>query len=184
MTTEKTKNKPHAVNVKKLATAALLTAAAVAFSSLYFPVGVSKCSPVQHMVNVFCAVLLGPGYGVASAFIASLLRNLLSLGSLLAFPGSMIGALLSGVLYRLVKKPWPALCLAIVGEVFGTAVLGGMCAYPIAIFLMGESAGETAFYAYIIPFLVSTAGGSAISGVMIAALERAGVLSKVKKSLE
>ncbi len=184
MTKNEETKKTRSVNVKKLTTAAILTAAAVALSWLSFPVGASKCSPVQHMVNVFCAVLLGPGYGVASAFIASLLRNLLALGTPMAFPGSMIGALLSGLLYRVTKKPWPALCLAIAGEVFGTAVLGGLCAYPVAIFLMGKSAGETAFYAYIIPFLISTAGGSAISGVIIAALQRAGVLAKVKKSLE
>ncbi len=38
------------------------------------------------MVNIFCAVLLGPGYGVMTAFVASLIRNLLGMGSLMAFP--------------------------------------------------------------------------------------------------
>ena len=70
----------------KLALCGILTAVAVAGSLLQFPVLGSKCAPVQHMVNIFCAVFLGPWYGVASAFIASLLRNLFSLGSLMAFP--------------------------------------------------------------------------------------------------
>lgn len=40
-----------------------------------------------------------------------------------------------------------------IGEVAGTSILGGLCAYPVAIFLMGKSAAGIAFYAYIIPFL-------------------------------
>ena len=80
--------------VFKIALAGMFTAVAVVGSMLQFPVFGSQCAPVQHMVNVLCAVLLGPGYGVVVAFLASVLRNLLSLGSLLAFPGSMCGALL------------------------------------------------------------------------------------------
>ena len=76
----------------RLSVAGILTAVAVVGSLFSFPVFGSKCSPVQHMVNVFCAVLLGTRYGVGSAFVASLLRNLFGLGSLLAFPGSMCGA--------------------------------------------------------------------------------------------
>ena len=60
----------------KLAIAGILIAVAVVGSTLSFPVLGSKCAPVQHMVNVFCAVLLGPWYGLAVAFLASLIRNL------------------------------------------------------------------------------------------------------------
>jgi len=84
-------------NSKKLALAGVLCAVAVVGSMLQFPVFGSQCAPVQHMVNVICAVFLGPGYGVAVAFLASLLRNIFGLGSLLAFPGSMCGALLCGL---------------------------------------------------------------------------------------
>lgn len=77
---------------KLLALAGILCAVAVAGSTLSFPVFGSKCAPVQHMVNILCAVFLGPWYGVGAAFVASLLRNLMVLGSLLAFPGSMCGA--------------------------------------------------------------------------------------------
>ena len=94
-------------NVRKLAVAGILCAAAVVGSLFSFPVLGSKCAPVQHMVNILCAVLLGPWYGVAAAFAASLIRNLLGLGSLMAFPGSMFGALLCGLMYRKVKKIFP-----------------------------------------------------------------------------
>ena len=96
----KKEKKTRKVNVKKLAVAAVLAAVAVVGSYINFPVFGSKCSPVQHIVNVFCAVLLGPAYGVGAAFVASILRNIMGLGTLLAFPGSMIGALLGGLLYR------------------------------------------------------------------------------------
>ena len=82
---------------KKLALAGVLTALAVVGSFLSVPVAGSKCAPVQHMVNILAAVTLGPGWGVGIAFCASLLRNILGLGSLMAFPGSMVGALCCGL---------------------------------------------------------------------------------------
>ena len=166
-------------NTKKLALAALFCALAVVGSLFSFPVFGSKCAPVQHLVNILCAVLLGPLYGVGVAFVASLLRNLLGLGSLMAFPGSMIGALLCGIVYWKMKN----LLATLVGEVFGTAVLGGLCAYPVAIFLMGKSAADIAFYAYIVPFLISTAGGAVIAAVILVSLKKAGALSKMQASL-
>ena len=86
-------------NTKKLAIAGILCAVAVVGSLFTFPVLASKCAPIQHMVNVLCAVLLGPWYGVGVAFGASLIRNLLGLGTIMAFPGSMCGALLCGLVF-------------------------------------------------------------------------------------
>ncbi len=167
-------------NVRKLAVASVFCAVAVVGSLFSFPVFGSKCAPVQHMVNILCAVLLGPGYGVAAAFASSLIRNLLGLGSLMAFPGSMVGALLCGIVYWKTKNI-PA---TLAGEVFGTAVLGGLCAYPVAILLMGQSASQVAYYAYIIPFLISTGAGAIISGAVIYSLKKAGVLQAMTESLE
>ncbi len=67
---------------------------------LWFPAGVAKAYPVQHAVNVMVAVTLGPGPAVVIAFMIGLLRNMLGLGTLLAFPGGMIGAFLAGYLYK------------------------------------------------------------------------------------
>ena len=49
---------------RKLCYAGILCAVAVVGSFFYIPVFGSKCVPVQHMVNILCAVLLGPFYGV------------------------------------------------------------------------------------------------------------------------
>ena len=167
-------------NVKKLAVAGVFCAVAVVGSLFSFPVLGSKCAPIQHMVNILCAVLLGPGYGLGAAFCASLIRNLLGLGSLMAFPGSMFGALLCGLVYKKTKNI-PATLL---GEVFGTAILGGLCAYPVAVFLMGKNASELAFYAYIIPFLISTAAGAILSGILIYSLKGAGALQFMTTRLD
>ena len=167
-------------STKKLAIAGILVAVAVVGSTFSFPVFGSKCAPVQHMVNVLCAVFLGPWYGVGVAFTTSLLRNLMGLGSLLAFPGSMCGALLCGLAYRKTKN----LPLTLVAEVFGTGIIGGLLSYPIAIAFMGKSAGDIAFYTYVVPFLVSTVGGSILAGILVFALAESGALKNMQASLE
>ena len=55
------------LSVKKLALAGMFCALAVVGSVFSFPIFGSKCAPVQHMVNILCAVLLGPYYGVGVA---------------------------------------------------------------------------------------------------------------------
>ena len=161
-------------NTKKLAIAAVFCAVAVVGSLFSVPVFGSKCSPVQHMVNILCAVLLGPGYGLGAAFAAALIRNLLGLGSLMAFPGSMVGALCCGLVYAMCRKLWLTCC----AEAFGTGVLGGIAAYPVAKLLMGLN--PTGLFVYIVPFLVSTVVGSILAYVLISALEKGGALNQIR----
>lgn len=160
-------------NVKKLVVAAMLAAIGFSLSGFSFPVGASKCFPIQHLINVVSGVVLGPVYSVLVAFCISVLRNLAGTGSLLAFPGSMVGAFLCGMLYQYTKK----LPLAYAGEVVGTAVLGGMLCYPVATMIMGK---EAALFTYVIPFGVSTVGGTCIAAVLLAALYRSGAMDYVK----
>ena len=166
-------------NTKKLAVAGIFCAVAVVGSLFSFPVFGSKCAPVQHMVNILCAVLLGPGYGLGAAFCAALIRNLLGLGSLMAFPGSMFGALVCGLIYAKTRN----ILMTLLGEVLGTAILGGLCAYPVAVCFMGQSAADIAFYAYVIPFLISTAAGAVISAVLIYSLKKSNVLHAMQEML-
>jgi predicted membrane protein len=49
---------------------------------------------------------------------------------------------------------------------------------------MGQSAAGLAFYAYIIPFLISTAAGAIISAVLIYSLKKSGVLQRMQSSLD
>ncbi|MBS4913051.1 MAG: energy coupling factor transporter S component ThiW [Veillonella sp.] len=166
-------------NVRKLTITSLLVAVAVVGSTISFPVGPSKMAPVQHMVNVLCVVILGSYYSVGAAFSASVLRLLLGLGSVLAFPGSLWGAFLSSYLYKKTQK----IHYALLGEVFGTGILGGLTAYPISILVLGQTAGKAAFYVYVIPFLISTIGGSLLAGMLLYTLRTSGALAQIKHSL-
>ena len=160
-------------NTKKLALAGVLTALAIVGSFLSFPVAGSKCAPVQHMVNIFAAVLLGPGWGVGIAFCASLLRNILGIGSLMAFPGSMIGALCCGLVYKKCKN----LSLTCLAEALRTGILGGIAAYPVALFLMG--AAPAGLFIYVIPFLISTVAGSILAFLLISVFQKSGVMAQL-----
>ena len=155
----------------------MFVAIIIALSGFYIPVGASKCFPVQHLVNVLSAVLLGPGWGVAIAFCASLIRNLMGTGTLLAFPGSMVGALCCGLAYYFFKN----LPITYVSEVVGTGILGGLIAWPFAKYLMGADA---AVFAYVIPFLVSTTGGTIIAAILIAILSKTKALSYLRELLD
>lgn len=160
--------------VRKLAAAGVFTALAVVGSLISFPVAGSKCAPIQHMVNILAAVTLGPWWGIAIAFCASLLRNLMALGSLMAFPGSMAGALCCGLTYAATKK----LSLTCMAEAAGTSILGGLLAYPVAKFLMG--AAPAGLFVYVVPFLVSTVAGSILAFGLITVLQKGGVLNGMR----
>ncbi|MBD7910298.1 MULTISPECIES: energy coupling factor transporter S component ThiW [Clostridium] len=140
----------------KLAMSGIFIAISTVFGTFSIPIFGAKMSPVQHFINVVSAVILGPVYALGNAFVTSLLRNMLGTGSLLAFPGSMIGALLAGLAYKKFKR----VGLALLGEVIGTGIIGALAAYPIATLLLGK---EVVLFVYIVPFSVSCIGGAAIA---------------------
>ena len=129
-------------------------------SVLYIPFLGGKMFPVQHFLNVVAAVVLGPFYGVANAFCISLLRNILGTGSILAFPGSMVGAFLAGIVYKKFKNIY----LTAVGEFIGTGILGALIAYPMATMLLGK---KVAAFAYVFPFSLSCAGGAILAVILL-----------------
>lgn len=160
------------MSVKKLSMAGVLVALGVVCSTFYIPIGVSKVFPVQHFINVIAGTLLGPVYAVSMAFVTSVLRNILGTGSILAFPGSMCGALLCGILYKYIKK----IGAAFLGEVIGTGIIGALLAYPIAVLFLS---GKAAFYGFVLPFSVSSLGGAILSVILLLSLSRIGILQKV-----
>ncbi len=149
--------------------AVVLVAVAVALSPVFIPVGIAKCFPAQHMVNVLAAVLLGPLYAFAIAGAAGIIRNIMGLGTLLAFPGGMIGAFLAGLAYKAFKNMY----LAGVGEVIGTGLLGALASvWIVAPLFMGKSMPVLTM---IIAFSVSTVGGTIIGIVALHLLRKAGI---------
>ena len=160
-------------NIKKLSMAALLTAVAVVGSMFSFPFLGAKCSPVQHLVNIIGGVYLGPWYSLGMAFCASVIRNITGLGSPMAFPGSMVGAFLSGVMFHWVFKNKTLavrLPAAYVGELFGTSVIGGMLSFPIAYFVMENTAAT--LFGFVFPFFASSGVGTVIAAILVTSMKR------------
>lgn len=145
---------------QKIVLSGILIAIATVLGTFSIPVLGAKASPVQHFVNVIAGITLGPVYGVACAFVAALLRNILGTGSLLAFPGSMVGVFLAALLYKKFKK----IELAVIGEVIGTGIIGALLAYPVATVLLGK---EVALFVYVIPFSLSSIIGSIIAYIIL-----------------
>lgn len=127
---------------------------------IWFPAGIAKAYPVQHALNVIAGVLLGPIPAVIIAFTTSLLRNLMGTGSLLAFPGSMIGALLAGYFFQKTSK----IILAPIGEFMGTGILASFVAVPYASILLGTTTGV---FFYLPSFAVSSLAGSVLGLVVV-----------------
>ena len=155
------------MKTKDVARAVILVAIAVALSPFFIPVGISKCFPAQHMVNILGAVMLGPAYAVGIAFFAAVIRNMLGLGTLLAFPGGIIGAFLAGLAYRMYKNIY----WAGFGEVIGTGLLGALAsAWIVGPLFMGKS---MAVVTLIVAFSVSTLGGTIIGIIALKILQKA-----------
>lgn len=154
------------MNTRKMIYMTMFVAIAVAGSAFVsFPAGIARAYPIQHAVNVITAVLLGPVPAVIVAFLTGLVRVLTGTGSLLAFPGGMIGAWLAGILYARIRKNWAAG----IGEVIGTGLIAPLFAVPYAKILMGTTV--TTFF-FLPPFLVSTVSGTILALLLLPRLAR------------
>ncbi|MCL1842721.1 MAG: energy coupling factor transporter S component ThiW [Defluviitaleaceae bacterium] len=153
-------------NTQKLAVAGLLVAVGVLMSAFSIPVGIARVFPVQHMVNVIAGVMFGPFYAVIMAFCTSVIRNIMGTGTLLAFPGSMFGALLAGLAAKMFRG---RLLPACAGELVGTGVFGAIVAYPVAAFILGRDA---AIFTFVIPFTLSSVAGATLALAFLIVLSR------------
>lgn len=157
------------MKTRDVARAVILVAVAVALSPVFIPVGISKCFPAQHMVNVLSAVMLGPVYAVGIATATAIIRNMFGLGTLLAFPGGIIGALLAGLAYRMFKNIY----FAGLGEIIGTGLLGSLASvWIVAPLLMGKTMGVAVL---MLAFSISTLGGTIIGIIALHLLRKAGI---------
>src|SRR5699024_7850267 len=112
-----------------MTTMALFVAIGVLGSQfIWFPAGIAKAYPVQHAVYVLAAILIGTIPAVIIAFLISLIRLLLGLGSLLPFPGYSISTFLAVILYKTFKRiRYAGLC-----EILGTGSLCSLFAISYA----------------------------------------------------
>lgn len=132
------------------------------------PIGIAKVNPTQHFINVLAAVLLGPWWAVLTATAIAILRNAMGVGTLLAFPGGMIGAFLAGIAYRVFRRTWAAAA----GEVIGTGLIAPVVsAVAVAPMLMGKA---IPLLALMPSFVCSTVAGALLGVVALRLLKRTG----------
>jgi energy-coupling factor transport system ATP-binding protein len=157
------------METRNVARAIILVAIGVVISPFTsIPIGIARINPAQHFVNVVGAVLLGPWWAAGIALVIGVLRNMLGTGTLLAFPGGMIGAFIAGYTYRYTRNIY----LGGLGEILGTGILGAIVsALIVAPVLMGK---PMAMGALIIAFSGSTILGSFFGILGLKFLERAG----------
>ncbi|MDR3354988.1 MAG: energy coupling factor transporter S component ThiW [Synergistaceae bacterium] len=160
--------------LKKMALAAMFAALAVLLSGFSFPVGPSRCFPFQHAMNVMCGVILGPWWAVGSAFVSSVIRNMLGTGTILAFPGSMFGALAVGLAADML--PSGRRLFAAAAEPLATSLIGAWVSS-----LIMASAGKGAMFSMLsVAFLASSAPGAVIGFLAIFSLSLAARRNKAR----
>jgi len=158
-------------NTRRVAHAVVLVAIGVALAPYTsFPIGIAKINPTQHFVNVLGAVLLGPWWAVIIATVIGVIRNVLGVGTLLAFPGGMIGAFLAGLLYRQTRNIY----VGAAGEITGTGFIAPVAsALLVAPVFMGKN---IPLLALIPSFLASTVAGSILGILALKLLQRAEII--------
>ena len=156
---------------RRVAYAVVLVAIGVALAPFNsFPIGIAKVNPTQHFVNVLAAVLLGPGWATLTAAVIGVIRNATGMGTLLAFPGGMIGAFLAGMAFKYTRRTY----LAATGEIVGTGLIAPVVsALLVAPFLMNKA---SPLLALVPSFISSTVLGALLGVIALRSLKRADII--------
>ncbi|OLS15758.1 MAG: thiW protein [Promethearchaeota archaeon CR_4] len=158
------------INVK-LATGAILAAVGVVLSYLnpfaYVLIFNAKINPFAHFINAIAGVLLGPWYALGIATSIAIIRFATGIGSILAFPGGMSGAIIVGLAREILLRVRPQkVNLAAFAEPLGTVFIGA----TIAQFII-----PAAFGTYWWLFALSCIPGCAFGWVILKILDQTGV---------
>jgi len=141
---------------KMIITTLLCTLTIISSHIIAIPLGFVRALPVQHLVNIILAVSVGTSYAFKGAFMVSLIRNFLGVGSIFAFPGSLFGAMFAGLVFKKTNH----LLLTALAELMGTSLLGSLCSYPLATFVLGQ---EVTLFFFLPSFFFSSLVGSIAS---------------------
>lgn len=134
--------------------------------------------PTAHLVNIVCSVLMGPWYSLLCATLIGVIRMMFMGIPPLALTGAVFGAFLSGAFYRISQGK---IICAVLGEIFGTGIIGSVVSYPVMAFIMGRG-GLNAFF-YTPMFIGATIMGGMAAYIFLKALSGAGLLAKFQLSL-
>ena len=162
-------------SILKLVVLAMLIALGVVISPI---LRVEGMCPMAHLINIVCSVLLGPWYSFACAMLIGIIRMTTMGIPPIALTGAVFGAFLSGVAYRVSKGK---IVCAVLGEIFGTGVIGAMASYPVMTLLWGKEGLSWLFY--VPSFICGTLIGGSIAYVFLRKLAANGMLASMQKRL-
>ena len=99
--------------------------------------------PMAHLINIVCAVFLGPRQAFLCAALIGVIRMTLMGIPPLALTGAVFGAALSGVLYQASRgRIWTA----VAGEIIGTGIIGAVVSYPVMELFYGRTGLSWLYY--------------------------------------
>jgi len=153
----------------KMVTLAMFVALGVVISPI---LRVEGMCPMAHLINITCAVFMGPVYSFTCAVLIGVIRMATMGIPPLALTGAVFGAALSGILYKLSKGK---IIAAVIGEIIGTGIIGAVVSYPVM-------TGLTLFF-YVPSFIMGTLIGGSIAYLLLKRLAVTGMLRKIQDSL-
>jgi len=114
----------------KIALISTFTAVGVVLSYLnpfaYTTIFGAKPNPFSHLINGLTGVILGPFYSILTATLIAIIRFSLGIGSILAFPGGISGAIVVGFFAKMISKTTSKYKIyASLAEPIGTVFIGG-----------------------------------------------------------
>lgn len=134
--------------------------------------------PMAHLINVTCAVFMGPFPAFICATLIGIIRMIFMGIPPLALTGAVFGAFFSGLFYLLSKGK---ILFAVLGEIFGTGIIGAIVSYPVMTYIWGRD-GLTWFF-YVPSFVAGTLIGGSIAFILLKQLNKIGQLNKIQKLL-
>ena len=182
----------NALQIRRITLLTVFTALGVVLSPMtWFQFLTTKAYPTQHLINALTGVLLGPWWGMLTALLIGIIRNMLGVGTLYAFPGGIPGALVVGLAYMITSRSRNRFLRysAALMEPVGTVLIGG----TFSVFIFAPAIGDVRVLGVLeqrgaLEFLpifwfgwsLSSVPGSILGYMILLALDRSGVLDRVK----
>ena len=157
---------------------------------LWFPFFTTKAYPGQHLINALAGVMLGPWWAAAAAILIGIIRNILGIGTIYAFPGGIPGGVVVGLVHLLTRRSKrPAIrYLTTLTEPIGTVLIGGTLSLVMIAPIIEDPRllGAVEHYGlwHFLPIFWSGWALSSIPGsiavyLVLLALDRTGVMSRI-----
>jgi len=157
---------------------------------LWFPFFTTKAYPGQHLINALAGVMLGPWWAAAAAILIGVVRNILGIGTIYAFPGGIPGGVVVGLVYLVTRRSKrPAIrYLAALAEPIGTVLIGGTLSLAVIAPIIGDprllgAVEQYGLWRFLPVFwsgwALSSIPGSVAGYLVLLALDRIGVMSRI-----